>query len=71
MEKLSVLIQIEFQNIQRWEEFNYHESCGFYEEKQITHYCIVTSEELIDILTTFKPSIKVSQISTVEDHWKK
>ena len=38
------------------------ESCGFYEEKQLKHYCIVTSEELIDILATFKPVIKVLQM---------
>jgi len=68
-------IQLKYQNkyfFKNWFFYQIHnselskwaieESCGFYDEKQITHYCIVTSEEFIDILTTFKPSIKVSQM---------
>lgn len=35
------------------------ESCGFYSSEQLTHYCIVTSEEIVDILSPFKPTIKV------------
>ena len=36
------------------------EGVGFYDEGQIKHYCIVTSEELIDILATFEPTITVT-----------
>lgn len=35
------------------------ESCGFYEENQLKHYCIVTSEEIIDVVSTFEPKIKI------------
>ena len=35
------------------------ESCNFYDKEQLNHYCIVTSEELIDILASFTPTIKV------------
>lgn len=34
------------------------ESCGFYEESQLKHYCIVTSEEIIDIISTFEPIVQ-------------
>ena len=36
------------------------ESCGLYEEYQLKHYCIVTSEEMIDIVSTFEPTVQVS-----------
>lgn len=39
------------------------ESCGFYEQSQLRHYCIVTGEELIDVLATFEPIIKVVSLS--------
>ena len=35
------------------------ESCGFYEEHQLRHYCIITSEELIDIISTFEPILRI------------
>ncbi|MCM1259108.1 MAG: hypothetical protein NC307_14830 [Roseburia sp.] len=35
------------------------ESCGFYENNQLMHFCIVTSEEMIDIISTFEPVIEV------------
>lgn len=35
------------------------ESCNFYDKSQLNHYCIVTSEELIDVLACFSPIIKV------------
>lgn len=35
------------------------ESCGFYEEHQLKHYCIITSEELIDIIATFEPILRI------------
>lgn len=38
------------------------EGCGFYEKDKIKHYCIVTSEELIDILAEFEPSVNVSKM---------
>lgn len=36
------------------------ESCGFYESNQLIHFCIVTSEEMIDIISTFEPIVEVS-----------
>lgn len=39
------------------------ESCEFYENNQLKHYCIVTSEEMIDIVSTFEPIIKVTFVS--------
>lgn len=38
------------------------ESCGSYSASELRHYCIVTSEELIDIVSTFEPTIKVSSV---------
>ena len=38
------------------------ESCDFYNNDQIYQYCIVTSEELIDVLATFKPIVNVSKL---------
>lgn len=35
------------------------ESCGFYEEHQLKHYCIITSEELIDIIASFEPILRI------------
>ncbi len=37
------------------------ESCGFYEEYQLKHYCIITSEEMIDIISTFEPIVQGSK----------
>ena len=36
------------------------ESCGFYSKESLNHYSIVTGEELVDIVATFKPIIKVN-----------
>ena len=35
------------------------ESCNFYEKNVLTHYCITTIEEVIDIIATFEPTVKV------------
>ena len=43
-------------------EWAVEEGAGFYEREEISHYCIVTSEELIDILATFEPEIKVTSV---------
>lgn len=34
------------------------ESCGFYDADGLRRYCIVTSEEMIDIISTFDPIIQ-------------
>ena len=34
------------------------ESCGCYEENELRHFCIITMEELIDIVATFEPTVK-------------
>ncbi len=40
-------------------QWSNEEGCGFYEENQLRHYCIVTSEEVIDVLATFDPIVRV------------
>ena len=35
------------------------ESCGFYSEESLMHYCIVTEQEIIDILSMCVPIITV------------
>lgn len=35
------------------------ESCGFYSAKDLTHYCIITSEDIIDVLATFEPTLNI------------
>lgn len=35
------------------------ESCGYYSEKEIVHYCIVTQQSLMDIVATSEPKIKI------------
>ena len=42
-------------------EWVVEESCNFYDSKQLNHYCIVTSEELIDILASFEPIVTLSR----------
>jgi hypothetical protein len=50
------LFQVENSKLSRWAA---EESCGFYEEEELKHFCIVTSEELIDILASFDPTVKI------------
>jgi len=40
-------------------EWAIEESCNFYDKEQLNHYCIVTTEELIDILASFEPVITI------------
>lgn len=57
------LYKVENSKLSKWAE---EESCGFYALDQLTHYCIVTSEEIIDILSPFEPTIIVKPIDRVE-----
>lgn len=50
------LYKVENSELAKWVE---EESCGFYLSHQLTHYCIVTSEEIVDILSSFEPKIAV------------
>jgi len=50
------LFKVENSKLSEWAE---DESCGFYEAEQLTHYCIVTGKELIDILAGFEPTINI------------
>jgi len=43
-------------------EWLVEESCGFYDADKLIHFCIVTCEELIDIVASFYPIIKVMKI---------
>lgn len=38
------------------------ESCGFYNENELKHFCIVTSEEMIDVVSTFEPEVSITHI---------
>lgn len=57
------LYKVENSRLSKWAE---EESCGFYISEQLTHYCIVTSEEVIDILSTFEPTILVKPMTSAE-----
>ena len=46
-------------------EWIIEESCNFYDGDKLNHFCIVTGEELIDIIASFEPVIKISKISNV------
>lgn len=35
------------------------ESCGFYSADTLTHYCIVTDQEIVDIISMCEPKITV------------
>ena len=35
------------------------ESCGYYSEDALTHYCIVTDQEIVDIISMCEPRITV------------
>lgn len=52
------LYKVENSGLSKWAE---KESCGFYVADDFTHYCIVTSEDIIDVLSTFEPTIDVTQ----------
>jgi len=52
------LYKVEDSELVKWA---LEESCGCYEEEQLIHYCIVTGEDLIDILSSFEPKISVSK----------
>ena len=57
------LYKVENSKLSKWAE---EESCGFYVSDQLTHYCIVTSEEIIDILSPFEPIIVVKPMNSAE-----
>lgn len=42
------------------------ESCGFYSETDLTHYCIVTEQDVVDIISMCEPTYRI--IST-ETQW--
>jgi len=51
--------QVQNSKLSKWAM---EESCNFYEEDQLIHYCIVTNDEIIDVLSAFKPMVKVSKL---------
>jgi hypothetical protein len=52
------LYTIENSNLSKWAE---EESCGFREESEFTHYCIVTTQEVVDVMAIFAPEVKVQK----------
>ena len=47
-------------NNSRLVEWIVEESCDFYDADKLIHFCIVTCEELIDVVASFYPNIKVT-----------
>lgn len=58
----SFLFEVKNSKLVQW---SIEESCGFYDERQLRHYCIVTSEEVLDIVATFEPIVKITSLSDV------
>lgn len=52
--------KVENSKLAKWAE---EESCGFYVSEKLLHFCIVTGEDVIDILSTFEPDISISVVS--------
>lgn len=42
------------------------ESCGFYSEEELLHFCIVTSNDVVDILSSGEPDIIVREIQNIK-----
>lgn len=57
----TILFEVKNSKLIKW---CLEESCGFFREDELKHYCISTSEEFIDIVATFEPQINTSQISS-------
>ena len=53
------LYKVENSKLAEWAE---EESCGFYKADKLLHFCIVTGEDIIDILSTFEPDIFISAV---------
>ena len=51
----AVLFEVKNSSLVKW---CVQESCGFYQEQKLRHYCIAASDELIDIVSTFEPEIE-------------
>ncbi|MCL2425182.1 MAG: hypothetical protein FWD05_02480 [Oscillospiraceae bacterium] len=50
--------EVKNSNLSKWIE---EESGTFIRANELTHYCIVTSAELVDIVTTFEPTITMCE----------
>lgn len=55
----AVLFEVENSRLVQWCA---EESCGFYEADELKHYCIVTGEELVDVVATFEPTVKIEPL---------
>ncbi len=53
------LYKIENSKLTKWAE---EESCGFYSSEQLLHFCVVTGEDVIDVLSKFEPNIFLSVV---------
>ena len=53
------LFRIENSKLSDWVT---EESCGIYDSSELIHICIVTDEDLIDIISTFEPEIEITPI---------
>lgn len=51
------LYKVENSKLAKWAE---EESCGFYVSEKILHFCVVTGEDIIDVLSTFEPNLFIS-----------
>lgn len=39
------------------------ESCGFYQENELLHFCIITENDVVDILSTTEPEIVIRKVN--------
>lgn len=51
------LYKVENSKFAKWAE---EESCGFYVSEKLLHFCVVTGEDIIDVLSTFEPDIFIA-----------
>lgn len=52
----TILFEVKNSKLVQW---CVEESCGFYEADELKHYCVVTGEELVDIVAAFEPTVNI------------
>ena len=57
------LYKVENSLLSKWLE---EENCGFEKATEYTHYCIVSSEAFVDIISTFEPQITSRKMTDEE-----
>ena len=55
------LYKIENSDFMKWAV---KESCGFYSEEDLLHFCIVTENDIVDILSLGEPTVVVRETNS-------